>query len=147
MYILQIFFLAYLACLPEFYFLLRDTHYCQEAATWEGMTFSSHPCAQGWPCMLFLPVECEPEGRVSFPGWRFQEVSVTLPYLALLLPAEALRDSRTTRWKDPGSLNHWGEKSHLPNDLELNMTEKWTSIVFESLCMWGFICCSSLMVP
>ena len=55
---------------------------------------------------------------------------VWLPHPVLLRPA--LGANRTTRWKEPQSLNHWREKGHLPNNHELNVSEKWNSV-------WVFI--------
>lgn len=89
---------------------------------------------QGFHFLTILVSRCGPQysfcqwnvsrNAASFLGWSFQQASVSLPHPALRLPVEAggprgVRNGRTTRWKDPGSLTHWGKKGHLPNNFEL----------------------------
>ena len=81
---------------------------------------------------------------------------VWLPHPVLLRPA--LGANRTTRWKEPQSLNHWREKGHLPNNHELNVSEKWNSVwvfihlrayLLQPLCGGDLVTksCSTLATP
>lgn len=57
---------------------------------------------------------------ISGPKLLGSECDSSTPLFSFCLLKETLGDGRTARWKDPGSLNHWGEKNHLPT---LNLCE------------------------